>query len=88
MANFAAAFKTALDASALNNDAVAAQAGKNETTVNVADNLTSSNNQDAVLAALKVISDRLDKVAAAAAAAAERTRTQARRPRATDASPA
>ena len=85
MANFAAAFKTALDASALNNDAVAAQAGKNETTVNVADNLTSSNNQDAVLAALKAISDRLDKVATATT---ERTRTRARRSQVTDANPA
>ena len=62
MANFAAAFEAALNSSAPDADAVAAQTGNNETAASVADNLTSSNNQDAVLTALKVISDRLDKM--------------------------
>ena len=61
MVNFAASFKALLDAAALNTDTVAAQAGNNETTPNVADKLPSSSNQDAILAALKAISDLLDQ---------------------------
>ena len=96
MANFAAASEAVMDTGALNSGATASLVNNNETATNVADKLTSSSSSthDAILATLKTISDRLDKVEKGgggrrpAAAEAERTRPRARRPRATDASPA
>ena len=64
MANFAAAFKAALDAGAVDSGATASSVGSNETAANVADKFTSntSSNHDAILSTLKTIRDRLDKV--------------------------
>ena len=64
MANLADAFEAAMEDRALDSAATAAPVNNNETAANVADKLTSNtaNNQDAILAALKTTSDRLEKV--------------------------
>ena len=61
LANVAAAVEAAVDDRTFNSGATASLMGSNETTVNVANKLTSST-QDAILATLNTISDRLDKV--------------------------
>ena len=61
MANLATAVEAAMDASALDSGATVHQTSGNKTAANVADNLT-SNNQDAVLTALKAINECLGKV--------------------------
>ena len=61
MANLAAAFEAAMDDRAPDSGATASLVGSNETAANLADKRT-SNNQDAILVALKSISNRLDKV--------------------------
>ena len=65
VANFAAAFKAAINTSAFDNSATASLVNNQETAANVADKLTSpssSNTHDAILATLKTISNRLEKM--------------------------
>ena len=64
MANFAVAFEAAMDVGALDSGATASLVASKETAANVVDKLTSSSSSthDAILATLKTISDRLEKV--------------------------
>ena len=95
MANFAAILEAALDAGALNADAVAAQAGNNKTAANVADKHPLPTTKTPSLPPSKpsaTVSTRWRRATAAAAAAvaavAEQTRTRAHMPQETNTSPA
>ena len=64
MANFAAAFEAAIDVTPPDSGATASLVNNQETAANVADKLTSSSSSThgAILATIKTMSDRLDKV--------------------------
>ena len=62
MANLAAAVEAAMNERAADDDGAYTPDKTNETAANATDKLTSASGQDAVLAALKSISDRLEKV--------------------------
>ena len=61
MANIAVVFKAAMGVNAIGSNAMVHEISSNETTANGANQVT-SNNQDAILAALNNIKERIDKV--------------------------